>query len=784
MSNSLFDPKMYKHVKSDKHSTTLKHKRGHTITLAHNVLSPKMRTALEALSKIPQENATEGQAQESQDQHQYGKVIMKADGGDVEQKTVLGMPVYGTGVHKDAPPQREGTQPGQNDEEWPLPSQTPVGKAIAEKKGMAKGGKVESNDHLASGKDGKSTQGLDVRHKDMKMAKEEAKGRAAMERTVKPKLAEGGGVNAPGGPVDANFAYEHGMPCRNPACKSNGRPHPNCRCYSFADGGEVKHVCGVNLGHYDDCEYYVPKRMAGGGDVDVGMDSGITPWSKRQQPQEEAKPAEPTLEELQHAMERQQQPQDAQPDAQMTTPSPMLQPGMPGADEAQAQPYDNSTAPAIDENAPTPAGAEEAPQLGSGTQPHAIDHGNDHYGQPDRAPSQEAPAPAQDVVPQQRPVGKQEIAQHLMDEDKAWVNDLNNGHITPKTYNDLMYHNKDGTEKSTLGKIGSIFGLLLSGAGSGLAHQQNAAIQMMDNVIKNDLEAQKTSKSNAQNYLRINQQRLLNDANIKSVLAGADYTDAQKKAVVQGINAKAMTMSLMQMNQAALHAQLDMLKKLPKDSPQYQQAAQVAMMLAGKVNESNAQAAVIGATQLEGLGNMAGFNNGQANPEAKFQDQVNMLEHSNDPADQRTAAMLRETHFPGLPGKASRPLGGQDREKIESGIEFDQKLNRFIDWTKNHSGSLNPSTVKEGTALAAELQGAYRQATHGGVYKEGEQNFISKLIDSDPTKFFNSVRVLPSLNALAKEHNSRMQQTVRSLGFPRYERPNIPNEGRQGQSQE
>lgn len=74
------DPKMYKHVKSNAKSTTLQHKHGHLITLAHNVLSPKMQSQLKALSKIGAENQTSSQAQEAQDQNPK-----MADGGRVEK---------------------------------------------------------------------------------------------------------------------------------------------------------------------------------------------------------------------------------------------------------------------------------------------------------------------------------------------------------------------------------------------------------------------------------------------------------------------------------------------------------------------------------------------------------------------------------------------------------------------------------------------------------------------------------------------------------------------------
>jgi hypothetical protein len=45
-------------------------------------------------------------------------------------------------------------------------------------------------------------------------------------------------------------------PCLNPSCKSHGRPHPNCRCYAMAEGGEIKHHCASNNPHKPNCEFF------------------------------------------------------------------------------------------------------------------------------------------------------------------------------------------------------------------------------------------------------------------------------------------------------------------------------------------------------------------------------------------------------------------------------------------------------------------------------------------------------------------------------------------------
>lgn len=58
-------------------------------------------------------------------------------------------------------------------------------------------------------------------------------------------------------------AYDAGLPCKNPNCKSHGKPHPNCHCYgAMAHGGDVSHYCSEARAHDQACEYF-----AAGGQV-------------------------------------------------------------------------------------------------------------------------------------------------------------------------------------------------------------------------------------------------------------------------------------------------------------------------------------------------------------------------------------------------------------------------------------------------------------------------------------------------------------------------------------
>lgn len=116
--------------------------------------------------------------------------------------------------------------------------------------------------------------------------------------------------------------------------------------------------------------------------------------------------------------------------------------------------------------------------------------------------------------------------------------DLANRHITPETYSGMF------GKKDTLGKIGTIFGLMLSGAGSGLTGQSNALLDMMNKEIDRDLEAQKTSKANANTFLSTQHAHDLQTAQ------ALHYTNQNELAQQQIKESKAKIAGLEQANEA------------------------------------------------------------------------------------------------------------------------------------------------------------------------------------------------------------------------------------------
>lgn len=225
---------------------------------------------------------------------------------------------------------------------------------------------------------------------------------------------------------------------------------------------------------------------------------------------------------------------------------------------------------------------------------------------PAAAMAPQGPAKAdlsKETFPTETSVGEPVVsaADEVLQERNNTAQDLMEGQIHPKTYGDLF------ASKDTLGKIGTMFGLLLGGAGSGLTGQPNALLKMMDKTIERDLDAQKTSAANRQNFYKIRQQQVMNEAIVKRYAAENGLTRAQAKEVLAkagmadlelgqakqvlgdmggGLtpaeNVKVDTLTTMDGQLSALH-QLDSRVQGMPESPQKQNAVSALQWMANEV---------------------------------------------------------------------------------------------------------------------------------------------------------------------------------------------------------
>lgn len=291
--------------------------------------------------------------------------------------------------------------------------------------------------------------------------------------------------------------------------------------------------------------------------------------------------------------------------------------------------------------------------------------------------------------------------------------DLANDKIDPKRF---------WNEKSTLGKIGTILGLVIGGIGSGLLRQDPT--ELINKQIDRDIDAQKADLGKKQNLLSaINQ----------------EFSNVQEAATVHR----------MMLNDAVLH-QID-LASAKAATPMAQ--AELLKQKGAFQREQAVLTATFGTQQL--------LNNPNSNPveQAKALNTLQLV------APEK-AKEYRERFVPGV-GIAQKIVPNDVQERMIAMKNFQQQANNMSKWVKQNSGTvLDRAKVNEGKAMAAELSGLYRQATQGGVYKSGEQDFINNIIPDDPSQFFGAVRTLPKLNAIIKSQGDQFNGLKRGYGLP------------------
>lgn len=502
-----------------------------------------------------------------------------------------------------------------------------------------------------------------------------------------------------GSTVGALSTGEQNPPCMNPSCKSYGRAHPNCRCYGgkligMAKGG-VASYCASNNAHDKSCEYYKD-----GGGVHHGV-----------------------------------------PDTDWAPPTPEAEnPAVAAGDYIPKMPVVADTSGNVTESPPQEAASPLDPTQASANQPGVSDV------PPESPPIQQEAEPQtqrQQAVPQD----------HFGDmahEDANFMADINSGQIKPESYSDFF------NKKDTLGKIGTLFGLMVGGLGSGMSGQPNAVMQMMKQELDNDNNAIVSNQTNRKDLLKINQQGLMAKANAKNLdMETAIKADALRRA---------------QKNRLALSSIANEVDKMP-EGPDKEKKKLLLAGMASSVQNENFNLFDRARAQAQFINLMKPKTGG--GPESAWQDQQFARKMYGGETGQKMADNLEKRHIPYVPGLSSDELSPAEKDHVVSGMDFDRSIGELIDWTKKHPKGtlLDPKAEREGRTLAAIVQGKFREATHGGVYKEGEQNFIGSLINNEPGVLFNKIRVLPQLNVVQKQIRNQMNTYLRAKGFDRYEGP-------------
>lgn len=335
---------------------------------------------------------------------------------------------------------------------------------------------------------------------------------------------------------------------------------------------------------------------------------------------------------------------------------------------------------------------------------------------------------------------KQEAASSYMQQYNALeqerqdhMNDIRNAQIDPNKYWDN--HSK------VAAAIGMIIGGFSPATGS------NGAIDMLKYQMDQNVNAQAKNLDTQNNLLAANLKQF---GNLKDAM---DMTRLMQADVVQN-----------QLLSAAAKA----------SNPQAQAAAQQA---AGKLMMEYAplqQNIAIRQSMMKFANN---GTDGDPSNTAAAEHMIASMRMTNPEMAKEWESRL----VPGV-GMAKMPIPTEVRSEIIGKQNFDKMAQHYVDWVKHNSGSLNPAKIAEGATMAAELQGAYRNAVKGGVYKEGEQSFIEKLIPSDPAQFAASLRTLPKLNTLIQSNNAQLNSLKQGFGLPQAQtsQANSPVKGKDG----
>jgi hypothetical protein len=305
----------------------------------------------------------------------------------------------------------------------------------------------------------------------------------------------------------------------------------------------------------------------------------------------------------------------------------------------------------------------------------------------------------------------------LDNERKSFQHDVENAHVDPKHYMSGM---------GTMSKIATGIGLLLGGMGSGVTGGENLAMSFLNKQIDRDIEAQKTELGKKENLL---------SANLKQFGNMRDATDMTR--VMQN------DIVMNKLKEAAAKAA----------SPMAQAAALKAIGQLDTENAGRLQQLAVRKTM------MGAMSNASQDPS-----QMGQVIQAMRQVSPEMAKSMEERFIPGV-GMAQVPVPQSARDTIIAKQTLQQMSSDFYQWAEKHSGSVDPRIVNEGKTKAAELQSLYRNSINGGVFKKGEQEFIDQIVDSDPTKFFNSVRVLPKLKEVMNSNIAQLNTLKRGYGI-------------------
>lgn len=709
------DLKQFKHIKSDKNTTTLKHADGHMLTIAHKALSPDSQRQLDALSGTANNYETTPDKQEAKTKFD--------DGGKVPAPA----------QQDPAPPKDTSEKPVKNQWEGVGGFSGALNNAKKEL-GLKDGGRVMCAEGLDSTDantnkvpvPGNGPNDANDAQRKLKDAAEGAK--KAEEKGGIPKGsplstgdwshvfdAQGGKVRKMyADPTQTVFQDDNAPVTGSPTEKLFNPNDPGAKGPIEPDPQEsIAHFLGHGIAAGMNALGYGVNKLGQGVQKTAEFGKNVAKEAEKSSPViqgiENQLKEEPAVQPQMNASQVQQQDQQPQdvPQDPMPQQAPIPKSNIPSPEGLLSKAYSLGNQGATDTAGAMKALGDEEARV--------------------QAKQHEADV---DAIANYR-----QTVDSLNMERQAHIKDMQNGYIDPNKYW-TGYTAPNGDQVPGHSKVASAIGMIL--AGFNPTNKPNAAIDLLKYNMDKSLEAQGKNLDSQHNLLRANLQQF---GNIK------DATDATR----------------VMMSDAMSH-QLGMTASQAKGPLAQAAAKQAQSQLAASILPT--------AMQLQMRQTLQRISNGGQSAAGTTGAVLNQLDAVNPEASKAYRSRFYSPFdVPGGKSLADRELPPAVIDQLNSHAKFDEAGKQLANIVQQNRGNLkvlldptNP-TSKIARQQAMILQSLFREGTLGTVYREGEQPLLDKAIKSDPLSLVSYFTELPKLQGLLDSNRRFRDVTAAGYGL-------------------
>ena len=723
-----------KFLKSDENSTTLQHPKGHTVTIAHNVLSPKNREALQALSKVATDARTPDQASE------YGKVVKKfAQGGKPAlTPNTSPQPMYfDDGGKVPVPDQPDAGQQDKQARAQGIAKGSQQGTAIPSaseivnrlKNAWAEGGKIEQmrSQHGGEGNETCHACGGPIHrakyesgttdHPVSKLDTEDVGPEVTDNENYAHKLMSGKvstpqeepKLDIPKEKADAQKMYNMLIAGNAANAQPGTAEYEANKNLMFGPNGEPPKSIDTN--NYTAAKNLVQQQYAQAAGYSANKAAQIQAENAIRQ----------EMGALPLPVPGQLQQEVTNADASQGT---VPQAGSGDVSQVQGQPQEAKPTGDINSDYEQMYTKGLQGQIGGIRGAAAAQAGQ--FGE-----AQKQYAQQQNTL-RELEINHQREYDDLMAERNNIMQDINNGHIDPD-----KYWTGDAEGHGGHSKIMTGIGMIL--AGFNPTNRPNAAIDFLKFQMDKNLDAQAKNLNSKQNLLRANLEQFHNMEQAKA-FSRLNQTD----------------MLAAKINEAA-------------------------SKYGGPMAQANAQRA-IGQLQMEAAPVMLQLSMQRA--------MMNVTKNGSDPnATEQTlnymdmlnpemAKSYRARYVPGY-GFATAPVPDALKTSISSYKSVNDLMNQSLAFSQAHRGAfdkLSPAEISKAKTIQMQLIASIKQAQHDGVYKPSEAEFLTSQIGGSPISFLSKISSEPKIRTMQQNIQNEYNNALAPYGLHGKQLPQVAPE--------